>query len=244
MWKRWSSNSPTRSSGDRSTTFSCSSFKDIQALVKETPLNPTHHSRTLSIFNRVRISTSILRALSRPPPAWSPPAPSPPPTIVLYFTSLRIVRKTFEDCWSVRSILRGFRVPIDERDLSMDDGFREELQGMLGKGRRQPVLLPCVFIGGRFIGGAEEVVRMHETGELKQLIGSMGLPAAGSGACGACGGLRFVVCEECSGSHKVYSEKSGFRSCTACNVSGLIRCGSCCGGAGGMAGAELVLKKN
>ncbi|KAI3806283.1 hypothetical protein L1987_22182 [Smallanthus sonchifolius] len=40
--------------------------------------------------------------------------------VVLYMTSLRVVRPTFEACRTVQSILRGFRVSIDERDLSMD----------------------------------------------------------------------------------------------------------------------------
>ncbi|GJN33328.1 hypothetical protein PR202_gb21916 [Eleusine coracana subsp. coracana] len=43
-----------------------------------------------------------------------------PQSMVLYTTSLRGVRRTFTDCSAARAILRGFRVAIDERDVSMD----------------------------------------------------------------------------------------------------------------------------
>ncbi|KAG2673038.1 hypothetical protein I3760_13G070500 [Carya illinoinensis] len=145
--------------------------------------------------------------------------------IVVYFTSLRVVRSTFEDCRSARSILRGFRVSIDERDLSMDSGFLTELQQILGGQSQSKLSLPRVFIGGRYVGGAEEIRQLHEAGELKKLV--EGLPAAEPGVCDMCGGYRFILCEECSGSHKLFTEKSGFKSCTACNENGLIRCPSC-----------------
>ncbi|XP_030540431.1 uncharacterized protein At5g39865-like [Rhodamnia argentea] len=216
-----------------SRSFSCSSFKDIQTLLSDDQPEPRSGStpRSPSIFHRVRVSASVLRAWAQaqahrgvdvqPPPGKHPCGSDL--TVVLYFTSLRVVRKTFEDCRAVRSILRGFRVAIDERDLSMDASYLGELQGIVG---RKKVSLPCVFVGGRLVGGLEEVRQLHESGELKRMIA--GMPAAASAACDACGGLRFAVCEECSGSHKIYSEKTtGFRTCPACNANGLIRCPSC-----------------
>ncbi|PSS09508.1 Thioredoxin-like fold protein [Actinidia chinensis var. chinensis] len=221
--------------------FSCSSFKDVHHLFSDdsnpTPLPPHSNSRkTPSIFHRVRVVNSLLRAwstrLPHAPPQISA-APSQPPislpgtenSVVVYFTSLRVVRSTFEDCRAVRSILRGFRVSIDERDVSMDSKYVTELQGILGYHNKAKMSLPRVFIGGRYFGGAEEIRQLHEAGELKKLVD--GLPAADSGICGACGGYRFILCDECSGSHKCYSEKGGFRTCTACSENGLIRCPSC-----------------
>ncbi|CAN1347257.1 Auxin efflux carrier component 7 [Linum perenne] len=55
---------------------------------------------------------------------------------VLYFTRLRVVQRTFEDCRTVRSILRGFRVPIDEHDLSMDGKYLGEMQDKWGLAAR------------------------------------------------------------------------------------------------------------
>lgn len=149
---------------------------------------------------------------------------------MVYFTSLRVVRPTFEDCRTVRSILRGFRVPLDERDLSMDSGFLEELQRILGggDGSSPAVALPRVFIGGRYVGGREEVQQLHESGELKKFVD--GMPAAEPGVCEVCGGYRFVLCDDCNGSHKCYAGKGcggGFRCCAACNENGLVRCPSC-----------------
>ncbi|CAN0888437.1 Uncharacterized protein At5g39865 [Linum grandiflorum] len=231
MWPDWlkssakvSSPSSSRSSSAlipssaHKKRFSCSSFKDIQTLISE----PSHGGggtssvpRSASIFHRVRISNSVLRYLRKPIP--SPPQQQQlqqPDCIVLYFTSLRVVRRTFEDCRTVRSILRGLRVPIDERDLSMDGKYLGEVQEIVGSRK-------C-FVG------AEEIRELHECGELKKMIAGMPVvAAAASEECGGCGGLRFVVCEECSGSHKIFSEKQGFRSCTACNVNGLLRCPDC-----------------
>ncbi|XP_038891625.1 uncharacterized protein At5g39865-like [Benincasa hispida] len=217
--------------------FSCSSFKDIQDLCREDSASysgsdsPPNTPKKPSIFHRVRLSTSVLRSWSHRLSVSSASSrrlllPDSDLCIILYHTSLRVVRRTFEDCRVVRSILRGFRVPIDERDLSMDSRFVDELQDAIG---RNNLSLPRVFIGGRYIGGVEEIKVMNENGELKRLIER--LPEAAAAAtpwcCEVCGGIRFVVCEECDGSHKIYIEKTGFRGCNACNINGLIRCPSC-----------------
>lgn len=158
------------------------------------------------------------------------PIPGADKRVVVYVTSLRVVRSTFEACRTVRSILQGFRVPIDERDLTMDASFFDEIRKIMAQiGQAKPqnsrVDLPRVFIGGRYIGGADEVVELHEIGELKKLV--EGLPAATPGVCNFCGGFRFILCLECNGSHKCHIEDGGFRTCTECNENGLIRCPSC-----------------
>ncbi|CAH1418100.1 unnamed protein product [Lactuca virosa] len=150
--------------------------------------------------------------------------------VVVYMTSLRVVRSTFEACRTVRSILQGFRVPVDERDLSMDSAFFDEIRkimAQIGEGRSDDkrVDLPKVFIGGRYIGGADEVVELHEIGELKKFV--KGLPAVTPGVCKFCGGFRFILCLECNGSHKCHTEDGVFITCTVCNENGLVRCPSC-----------------
>ncbi|XP_056175900.1 uncharacterized protein At5g39865-like [Syzygium oleosum] len=249
MWRPWAKStvkargppsSPSSSPSSSSGIFSCTTFKDIQALCAE-PSSPLLSPRNRPILLRPTFAatSSLLRSRSVPPPEPEPehvkaqPVPIPGAAdgnrIVVYFTSLRVVRSTFEDCKAVRSILRGFCVRIDERDLSMDSGFLAELQGILGHGggggQRGKLALPRVFIGGRYVGGAEEIRQLHEIGELKKLV--EGAPPAEPGVCGACGGYRFVLCGECDGSHKLYAEKTGFRSCTACNENGLVKCPSC-----------------
>ncbi|XP_022756568.1 uncharacterized protein At5g39865-like [Durio zibethinus] len=237
MWRPWGNKKTTVPIHDTSSPFSCSSFKDIQNLCSEDSSLSFATKRTANVFHRVRIANSLLRfwvparsetridpngKISDSVTDRSISIPDADKRIVVYFTSLRVIRSTFEDCKTVRSILQGFRVSIDERDLSMDSGFLNELQGILGQSK---LTLPRVFIGGRYMGGAEEIKQLHETGELKKFV--EGLPAAELGTCDVCGGSWFILCNECNGSRKLYTEKHGFKTCPACNENGLIRCPSC-----------------
>ncbi|KAG8371513.1 hypothetical protein BUALT_Bualt13G0095400 [Buddleja alternifolia] len=242
MWLR-RTKSKIRVHNAPSHNFACSSFKDIHILLSDDDETAAHGGDTLnsptnkpSICHRIRSVKSLTQSQSHPtflqqneqqPPDPEIRIPGADKTIVIYFTSLRVVRRTFEDCKAVRSILRAFRVSVDERDLSMDSRFMDELQRILApQSEKSKLTLPRVFIGGRYVGGVEEVRRLHESGELKKYVEE--LPAAEPGTCEACGGHRFVLCQECSGSHKCYSDKGGgFRSCTSCNENGLIRCPSC-----------------
>ncbi|XP_004976994.1 uncharacterized protein At3g28850 [Setaria italica] len=154
---------------------------------------------------------------------------------VVYFTSLRGVRKTFVDCCSVRSILRSYGVRVDERDVSMHAVFKAELAELLGAGFTGGAALPRVFVDGQYIGGAEDVHYLHEAGELgRALDGCDAAPTRKLGymeACAACGDVRFVPCETCCGSCKIFVEDDDageFRRCPDCNENGLVRCPVCC----------------
>nr|XP_043634878.1 uncharacterized protein At3g28850-like [Erigeron canadensis] len=145
-------------------------------------------------------------------------------SVVLYTTGLRSIRKTFEDCSSIRFLLDSFRVLYQERDLSMHMDFRDELWRILGR----KIVPPRLFIKGRYIGGAEEVLRLHEQGKFRPLLA--GIPVNTSdGLCKGCVGIRFVVCFSCSGSRKVDSGDGGLpEKCMECNENGLIKCPICC----------------
>ncbi|KAK7281114.1 hypothetical protein RIF29_08821 [Crotalaria pallida] len=247
MWPKWlnsrrrrhvsatsppSSPSPLSRPRSRSNRFSYSSFKDIDALLQFEPESP----KSPTLFRNLSISPSVVRSFTitttttttaRTVPSSLCPITSPPKTgaIVFYFTSLHVIRRTFEDCRVVRSILLGLGVAIDERDVSIDEKFRDELRESLG---RWNVTLPSVFIGGNYVGGADDIKRLYNSGELQGLIEQFPKSKT-NGGCDLCGGMRFVVCDVCDGSHKVFAEKSGFRirSCAKCNVNGLIRCPAC-----------------
>jgi glutaredoxin domain-containing cysteine-rich protein 1 len=227
-----------RSSGASSRlSFPSPSLKDIQSLLvpDSAAVNPSS-SASPRVFHRIRVAASALRVLR----SLQQPSSAPSPTaavagelpaggrMVLYFTSLRVVRRTYEDCRTVRAILRGLRAAVDERDLSMDPGFLTELAALLPHRRR--VTLPQVFVGGGHLGGVEEVRRLHESGELRRVIA----PASASAVltCSRCNGERYVLCGSCDGSHKRYSLKGGggggFRACSDCNENGLVRCPACC----------------
>ena len=110
-----------------------------------------------------------------------------------------------------------------ERDVSMDSRFKEELRKLMGT---EQVKVPVVFVKGRFVGGAEEVVKLEEEGKLGVLF--EGIPPKALGECEGCGGVRFVMCVECNGSCKVLDEdrKKTLR-CGQCNENGLIQCPMC-----------------
>lgn len=143
-------------------------------------------------------------------------------TVVLYTTTLRGIRKTFEDCNILRSILQSYSLSIDERDVSMHLEFLNELRGLMDR----VVSVPRLFIKGRYIGGIEEVAKLHENGKLNELV--EGLPReANGGNCDGCGGIRFVPCLECRGSCKVRFEGNKVQRCPDCNENGLIQCPIC-----------------
>ncbi|KAG8363718.1 hypothetical protein BUALT_Bualt19G0051500 [Buddleja alternifolia] len=99
-------------------------------------------------------------------------------SIVLHTTRLRGIRKTFEDCQKVRALLENLRVLFFERDISMHREFKEELSENLG-GKIVPTRL---FVKGRYIGRADEVLGLHKQGKLKPLI--EGIPIdRNEGAC-------------------------------------------------------------
>uniref|UniRef100_A0A0E0HMY3 Glutaredoxin domain-containing protein n=1 Tax=Oryza nivara TaxID=4536 RepID=A0A0E0HMY3_ORYNI len=187
----------------------------------------------------------------------APPPPPPPPEsarrVVVYLTSLRGIRQTYEDCCATASILRSYGVRVDERDLSLHAGYKDELRAALGDGAGggggvpgQGRPLPQVFVDGCHVGGAEDVRRMHESGELTGTLlkacdtAAAAVAAVGKGGrqlappsepCGGCGGVRFVPCDACSGSCKVFvaddEDGGAFRRCPECNENGLVRCPVC-----------------
>ncbi|MBA0808798.1 hypothetical protein Gohar_024508 [Gossypium harknessii] len=146
--------------------------------------------------------------------------------IVVYLTSLRGIRRTYEDCYAVRMIFRGFRVWVDERDVSMDSAYKKELQSVL---RKKNPSLPQVFIKGKYVGGADVIKSMFEVGELAKILEDFPRIQQPGLVCDCCGDVRFVPCGNCSGSRKVFDEDEGLlKRCLECNENGLIRCPNCC----------------
>ncbi|XVF12856.1 hypothetical protein REPUB_Repub08aG0155900 [Reevesia pubescens] len=158
--------------------------------------------------------------------------------VVIYTTTLRGIRKTFEDCNAVRSAIETYGIVICERDISMDRGFKEELRELM-KGKEKEstnqTTPPRVFIKERYIGGAEEVIRIVDEGWFGDLI--KGLPKKKAGeVCDGCGDVKFLPCFRCNGSCKMVKDEEeekeeGRRTvvvrCTECNENGLVHCPIC-----------------
>jgi glutaredoxin domain-containing cysteine-rich protein 1 len=84
-----------------------------------------------------------------------------------------------------------------------------------------------VFVKGRLIGGADQVVKLEEEGKLEILFD--GIPKGLAGGCEGCAGVRFVMCVECNGSCKVlHEEQKKMVRCGECNENGLMQCPICC----------------
>lgn len=173
------------------------------------------------------------------------PSRCPPPggdsRAVLYTTSLRGVRRTFEDCERAREAVEscaaalGVAGAVDERDVSLHGEYLREVRELAGEGAAPPRL----FVMGRYVGGAEEVAALAESGKLREMMRwakARGEAVAGNGRdsrdCEGCGGARFVPCWECGGSCKVVAAAGDRRHqaverCGKCNENGLMMCPIC-----------------
>lgn len=203
-------------------------FESPKSLNLPSPTEPSPKIVSNQSFNKLKPTKSFSTDLRD---AWSIldastiRFPGTEDRVVVYFTSLRGVRRTFEDCYTVRLIFRGYRVFVDERDISMDAAYRKELQGLLGE---KNVSLPQVFIKGTYVGGVDVIRQLNETGELRKLL--QVLPMRDRNLiCDACGDVRFLPCPNCNGSRKVFDEDEELiKRCLECNENGLIRCPECC----------------
>ncbi|KAM0826754.1 hypothetical protein ACQ4PT_068665 [Festuca glaucescens] len=233
MWSPWTSRKPAPGRLTQSTSFSSSvtsSSKDhngIVAVLDDDAAPAGAGGSGKIVLHRVRSSNKLRTCKSFAAASEAAAASvAGERRVVLYFTSLRAVRPTFEACRDVRAILRGLRVGVDERDVSMDAAFLAELRALM---RRDRPTLPQLFVAGHLVGDADDVRALHESGELRRVVA--GAPLLPPTPCASCGGSRFSPCGACGGSHRRFNEKTGgFRVCTACNENGLVRCTACCSG--------------
>ncbi|XP_072998557.1 uncharacterized protein [Typha latifolia] len=157
--------------------------------------------------------------------------------VVLYTTTLRGVRRTFDDCEKARQIVEAYAVEggvaVDERDVSLHGEYLKEVRELVGEG---DATVPRLFVKGRYLGGVDEVLELGETGRLREMmrwVRREGGGGEGRRGCEGCGGVRFVPCLECSGSCKVVVmvEKEGegeeVERCGKCNENGLMMCPVC-----------------
>ncbi|KAK2904385.1 glutaredoxin domain-containing cysteine-rich protein 1 [Channa argus] len=150
--------------------------------------------------------------------------------IVIYTTSFRVVRTTFERCELVRKIFQNHRVKFVEKNIALNSEYGKELEDRC-KCVGEPPSLPVVFIDGHYLGGAEKILGMNESGELQDLltkIERVQLPHT----CQTCGGFAFVPCPMCHGSkmsvfRNCFTDSFKALKCTSCNENGLQPCVSC-----------------
>ncbi|KAF7991666.1 hypothetical protein HCN44_010467 [Aphidius gifuensis] len=151
--------------------------------------------------------------------------------IVVYTTSMRVVRKTAIACVKMMGILGTHMVDYEERNLFTSREFQTELKDRLGS---ETVEVPQLFIDGQYIGDADAVERLNESGELRPMLKPYKCPGKRQ-VCGFCGGAGAVPCIVCNGSKKspkwnnFMNEFVALR-CMKCDEVGLIRCQYCSAG--------------
>lgn len=71
--------------------------------------------------------------------------------IIIYTTSLRVVRTTFERCELVRKIFQNHRVKFEEKNIALNSDYGKELDERCRRVCEVPSL-PVVFIDGHYLG--------------------------------------------------------------------------------------------
>uniref|UniRef100_A0A8C6UFV8 Glutaredoxin and cysteine rich domain containing 1 a n=1 Tax=Neogobius melanostomus TaxID=47308 RepID=A0A8C6UFV8_9GOBI len=150
--------------------------------------------------------------------------------IVIYTTSFRVVRTTFERCELVRKIFQNHRVKFVERNIALEADFGKELEERC-KRVGEPPSLPVVFIDGHYLGGAEKILGMNESGELQDLLTKIERVQQPQ-TCQMCGGFAFIPCPTCHGSkmsvfRNCFTDSFKALKCTSCNENGLQACRNC-----------------
>ncbi len=69
-------------------------------------------------------------------------------------------------CVRAKSLLKKKGVAIDEVDVFMDTGAREEMETRTGGARS----VPQIFIGDTYVGGCEELYALEKDGKLDPLL--------------------------------------------------------------------------
>ncbi|EDW07989.2 uncharacterized protein Dmoj_GI14338 [Drosophila mojavensis] len=148
--------------------------------------------------------------------------------VVLYTTSMGIIRETYAKCANVKQILRTLLVKFEERDVFMSIEYQQEMRERM---HHETIRVPQLFVEGQHIGDADTVERLNESGELRQLLRPY-KSLATAYTCQTCGGYRLLPCPSCSGSKKSvhrnhFTAEFVALKCMNCDEVGLIKCPNC-----------------
>lgn len=148
--------------------------------------------------------------------------------IIVYTTSMMVVREAADKCKAVRNILQTHMVRYEERDMFMSAENQKELRERLGQ---SAICVPQVFADGVHIGNYDEIHKLNDTGELRCMFKNFTKIQVRS-SCDKCGGYRYLPCTYCHGSKKSlhrneFTEEFCALRCMQCDENGLVRCDEC-----------------
>ena len=122
----------------------------------------------------------------------------------------------------------------EARDVFVDVAYANQLRRLAGCGGGKAPLpqLPQLYLDGACVGGQAEIEDLNERGALKRKLEAFQTNFRGvdaeERACADCGGKRFVICTECSGTRKGRTTVFGSKlKCSNCNENGLMACPTC-----------------
>lgn len=69
--------------------------------------------------------------------------------VVLYSTSMGIVRETYAKCANVKQILRTLLIKFEERDIFMSSDYQQEIKDRM---QTMEIQVPQLFVDGQYIG--------------------------------------------------------------------------------------------
>ncbi|KAH8291693.1 hypothetical protein KR018_006055 [Drosophila ironensis] len=148
--------------------------------------------------------------------------------VVLYTTSMGIIRDTYAKCANVKQILRTLLIKFEERDVFMSLEYQQEMRERM---HDETIRVPQLFVEGQHLGDADTVERLNESGELRQLLKPY-KSIATAYTCQMCGGYRLLPCPSCSGSKKSvhrnhFTAEFVALKCMNCDEVGLVKCPNC-----------------
>lgn len=77
--------------------------------------------------------------------------------MVLYSTSMGIVRETYAKCANVKQILRTLLVKFEERDIFMSSDYQKEIKDRM---QSLEIQVPQLFVDGQHIGVSINILAM------------------------------------------------------------------------------------
>ncbi|XP_062539320.1 uncharacterized protein LOC134207616 [Armigeres subalbatus] len=148
--------------------------------------------------------------------------------VVVYTTSMGIVRETYTKCANVKQILRTLLVKFEERDVFMSSDYQQEIKDRM---QSEAIQVPQVFVDGQHVGDADCIERLNESGELRKMLKPYKCLES-SFTCKTCGGYRLLPCPSCGGSKKSihrnhFTAEFIALKCMNCDEVGLVKCHNC-----------------
>ncbi|XP_047998261.1 glutaredoxin domain-containing cysteine-rich protein CG31559-like [Leguminivora glycinivorella] len=148
--------------------------------------------------------------------------------VVVYTTTMGIVRSTYQRCNLVKKILRNLLVKYEERDVFMSTEYQDEIRDRM---KSDQIRIPQLFVDGQHVGDADTVEKLNESGELRKMLKPYKSPDA-CNTCQMCGGFRLLPCRICNGSKKSlhrnhFTAEFVALKCMNCDEVGLVRCEVC-----------------